>query len=216
MKGDRIYQFAKITQPSAINFANSKNININILADLSLNYQLVNALAGGGAGGLDAVLKGGSGAKDILLNAITGGIKGAKDKGSAADFRTISIKLTGKVDSPSFSILKIGGTTVENIKKQAQDQETKKLQTEQDAKAKAAAVKDQAQEKAKEKAKEVKTKVNENKEKLADKAADKIADVMSKGSGNSKKEQNKDKIKENINKGLEKGLNNLFNKPKKK
>ncbi|MBR1601943.1 MAG: hypothetical protein IJ667_00705 [Synergistaceae bacterium] len=227
VKNDRIYKFAKLTSDSAINFANSKNITLNILADLSLNYQLVNALAGGGAGGLDAVLKGGSGAKDILLNAISGGIKGAKDKGSAADFRTISIKLTGKADSPSFSILKIGDTTVDNIKKQAQEQETKKIQAEQDAKAKAAAAKEQAKEKAKEKAKEVKAKVNEKKDKLVDKAADKIADVISKGSSknnvkassqtnSNSKQETKDKIKENINKGIEQGLNNLFNKSKKK
>ena len=226
VKNDRIYKFAKLTQDSAINFSNTKNITLNILADLSLNYQLVNALAGGGAGGLDAVLNGGTAAKDILLNAISGGLKGAKEKGANADFRTISIKLSGKANSPSFNILKIGETTIDSMKKQAQEADAKKTAEEQ-AKAKAAEAKAKAQEKAKEAQAKVKEKINENKNKIVDKAADKLADVITKGSNNkvkagsdnnskSKKEQTKDKIKESINNEIEKGLGNLFNRKKKK
>ena len=226
VKNDRIYKFAKLTQDSAVNFSNTKNITLNILADLSLNYQLVNALAGGGAGGLDAVLNGGTAAKDILLNAISGGLKGAKEKGANADFRTISIKLSGKATSPSFNILKIGETTIDSMKKQAQEADAKKTAEEQ-AKAKAAEAKAKAQEKAKEAQAKVKEKINENKNKIVDKAADKLADVITKGSNNkvkagsnnnskSKKEQTKDKIKESINNEIEKGLGNLFNRKKKK
>lgn len=226
VKNDRIYKFTKLTQDSAINFSNTKNITLNILADLSLNYQLVNALAGGGAGGLDAVLNGGTAAKDILLNAISGGIKGAKEKGSVSDFRTISIKLSGKANSPSFNILKIGDTTIDSMKKQAQEADAKKTAEEQ-AKAKAAEAKAKAQEKAKEAQAKVKEKINENKNKIVDKAADKLADVITKGSNNkvkagsdnnskSKREQTKDKIKESINNEIDKQLGNFFNRKKKK
>ncbi|MBQ3377544.1 MAG: hypothetical protein IJG62_04655, partial [Synergistaceae bacterium] len=234
VKNDRIYKFAKLTQDSAINFSNTKNITLNILADLSLNYQLVNALAGGGAGGLDAVLNGGTAAKDILLNAISGGLKGAKEKGSISDFRTISIKLSGKANSPSFNILKIGETTIDSMKKQAQEADAKKTAEEQ-AKAKAAEAKAKAQEKAKEAQAKVKEKINEKKDKIVDKAADKLADVITKGSKNkvkagsdnnsnnkrkqasqNSKQQTKDKIKESINNEIEKGLGNLFNRKKKK
>ncbi|MBQ9564891.1 MAG: hypothetical protein IJU98_04825 [Synergistaceae bacterium] len=125
--GDPIYIYAKLTQDGSINFS-GKEPTLNLMAEGQVNYQLINALVGGGKGGLAGlgnVIKGGAkGLEDGLKQILGGGLSGAKEQGSTGDYRTVSLKISGKVASPSFSNLKIGESTLKDKAKDKKMQES--------------------------------------------------------------------------------------------
>ncbi|MCR4817817.1 MAG: hypothetical protein K5841_02535 [Fretibacterium sp.] len=211
-KNNPLYLYAKLPQDGAVNFDST----LNITAEGSLNYQLVNALVGGGKGsfeGLASVLKGGKGLEDSLKQVLGGGWKGAKEAGSEADFRVVSLKITGKASSPSFSNIKVSGST----RKDAGASQKKDEQA--------------AQQKQKPAAPTQPVKKDEVVKKASDKAADKLIDAIIPGSGKQtpaqpqgnkgtqqaqqeqkkdKKEEIRDKLKEDLSRELQKGLGGLF------
>ncbi|MBQ7216718.1 MAG: hypothetical protein IJS39_12135, partial [Synergistaceae bacterium] len=118
-KNDPMYQYAKLTQNGTINFG-GKDVTLDLLTESSINYQLINAIQGGSAGGLQALFKGGvSNWQDGLKAFLSGGLAGAEKAASTGDFRIVNLKISGKAASPSFSGLKIGPST---LKPQTQTQ----------------------------------------------------------------------------------------------
>ena len=113
-KNDALYKYAKLTKDGVINFS-GKDVTIDFTAEGNINYQLINAIQGGSAGGLEALLKGGTATlQDGLKTFLSGGLKGAEKVASTGDFRTMSMRISGKAASPSFSNLKIGASTLKN------------------------------------------------------------------------------------------------------
>ena len=106
-EGDPLYRYARLAEDGAIKFDKT----LYLVAEGNVNFQLINALAGGALGGAGALLQGGarqlatgSGLEDLLKGALQGGKQG----GSAADFRDVTVKVTGKADSPSVTLIKVG------------------------------------------------------------------------------------------------------------
>ena len=109
---DPMYQYAKLTQNGTIDFG-GKDVTLNLMTESSINYQLINAIQGGSAGGLQALFKGGvSNWQDGLKAFLSGGISGAEKAASTGDFRIVNLKISGKAASPSLSGLKIGPSTL--------------------------------------------------------------------------------------------------------
>jgi len=109
-KGDPLYRYAKLASDGVINF--DKTLNVPI--ELMVNYQLVNALTGGGTGALGGLLEGGANVADTLKQALGGGLEGAQKGGARADFRTVTLTLKGRADAPSVKDLKIGASTLKD------------------------------------------------------------------------------------------------------
>ena len=113
-KNDALYKYAKLTKDGVVNF-NGKDVTIDFTAEGNINYQLINAIQGGSAGGLASLLTGGTATlQDGLKTFISGGLKGAEKVASTGDFRIMSMRISGKAASPSFSNLKIGASTLKN------------------------------------------------------------------------------------------------------
>ena len=173
------------------------------MTESSINYQLINAIQGGGIGGLQALFKGGAANfKDGLQAFLQGGLTGAQEKGSAGDFRVVNLKVSGKAASPSFSGLKIGGSTLKA--QEDKNSEGKKTQIQQAV---------QNTQKA----------IQKKGDDLIDKTLDKIlpgskktttanSAQTQKQTREQKKEELKEKAKEELKKGLQKGLGGLFKK----
>ncbi|MBQ7544342.1 MAG: hypothetical protein IJT02_05290 [Synergistaceae bacterium] len=126
-KNDPMYRYAKLTQNGTIDFG-GQEATLNFLTESVINYQLINALQGGGKGGLEALFKGGvSNLQDGLKAFLQGGLAGAEKTAATGDFRTVNLKISGKAASPSFSGLKIGPSTVKT-QTPAQTQSTDKKQ----------------------------------------------------------------------------------------
>ena len=111
--GDPIYRYARLAEDGTIKFDKS----LYLLAEGNVNFQLVNALTGGALGGAGALLQGGvkqlttgAGLEGILKGALQGGHQG----GASADFRDVTVKITGKADSPSVSLVKVGPSSRTN------------------------------------------------------------------------------------------------------
>ena len=113
-KNDALYSYAKLIKDGVVNFS-GKDPTIDFTAEGNINYQLINAIQGGGAGGLASLLSGGTATlQEGLKTFISGGLKGASQSGSTGDYRIMSIRVHGKAASPSFSNLKIGESTLKN------------------------------------------------------------------------------------------------------
>jgi translocation and assembly module TamB len=109
---DPIYKSAKLAEDGTVTF----DKKIYFVMDANVNFQLINALAGGAIGGVDALIKGGGGVQDIfsgknLESALKGAISGGQEQGRNADFRDVTAKATGTFDKPSVSLLKVGPST---------------------------------------------------------------------------------------------------------
>lgn len=116
-KNDALYKYAKLTKDGVVNFG-GKDVTIDFTAEGNINYQLINALRGGSSGGFEALLKGGvSNFEDGLKTFLSAGLKGAEKLGSTGDFRIMSMRISGKAVSPSFSELKIGASTLKEPEK---------------------------------------------------------------------------------------------------
>lgn len=218
-KNDPLYKYARLTNDGVINFNDPKNITLNITADLNVNYQLINALIGGGKGGLEALL--GGNAKNIqegLLQILGGGLKGAKEKGSVSDYRTITVKISGKAASPSFSIVKIGDTTIKeaenkNNNKNNQNQAANKNDNKADNKAQGAKnaqqtqnnkpsaknVKENVKNNVKNAQNAVKTKASEASKKAAEKLVDAILPTNKKNTKNNSASSTAQQAQQNQN-----------------
>ena len=107
---DPLYRYARIASDGVVNF--DKTLNVPI--ELMVNYQLVNALTGGGTGALGGLLEGGTNVADTLKQALGGGLEGAQKGGARADFRTVTLTLKGKADAPSVKDLKIGPSALKD------------------------------------------------------------------------------------------------------
>jgi len=105
---DPIYRSARLTEDGVITFDN----RISFVVEADVNFQLVNALAGGVAGGVDALLRGGS-VQNIfsggnLESALRGVISGGREQGRTADFRDVTARVGGTFESPSVSLVRVG------------------------------------------------------------------------------------------------------------
>lgn len=211
-KNDPIYKYAKLTQNGAIDFS-GKDITMNLMTESSVNYQLINALQGGTKGGLETVLKGGiTNIQDGLKAFLSGGMKEAGKAASTGDFRTVTLKISGKAASPSFSSLKIGPTTLK-----AQEQKTGTTTTNVNANTGTKAV----QEKVQQKTQQVQKALTEKASNTVNKAVEAIIPSKAKNNNTQKvsagtkqntgtKEKVTEKVKEELTKGLKKGLGGLF------
>ena len=213
VKNDALYKYAKLSQNGTVDFS-GKDVTINFMTESSINYQLINALQGGGVGGLQALFKGGtSSLKDGLQAFLQGGVTGAQEKGSSGDFRTVALKISGKAASPSFSGLKIGESTLKAQEKS--DSKNNKTQTQTPTK------------------QNVQEAVQKKGEQIIDKTLDKLLPGSKKTQTNTatqnknasqstkqtqtqkqtreqKKEEIKERAREELKKGLQKGLGGLF------
>ena len=226
-QNDPLYRYAKITPDGAFNFDKTLHIPVEAV----VNYQLINALTGGGKGaleGLSGVVKGGVNLADTLKQTIGGGMKGAQEGGAKADFRTVTLTVKGKADSPSIANLKIGESTLKSDDTGAASADRTPAGSATatgQQKAEPAPAKDPADGKAREEKSVT--------DQIADKVMDAIIpskkedapgqpeadrqgqpDAVSEDSTPPKnpREEMKDKLKEELGKELKKGLGDLFRK----
>jgi hypothetical protein len=108
---DPIYKSASLAEDGSFTF----DKKLYFVADMNVNFQLVNALSGGAIGGAEALVKGGS-VQDILRgknleSALKGALGGAKESSKNADFRDVTAKITGTAGKPSVALVKVGPST---------------------------------------------------------------------------------------------------------
>ena len=204
VKNDALYKYAKLIQNGVIDFS-GKKITMNFLTESSVNYQLINAIQSGTKGGIQSLLKGGvSGFEDNVKAFLTGGLSEAKKSASTGDFRTITLRIHGNVDSLSFSDLKIGESTLK-------PQETK---TETQEQAKPKDIKEAVKERLNEKLKEVlpdsvkKTLKNDTPSKSTQTQTQ--SQTQTQTQPQSTRQKIEDRVKEELQKGIQKGLGELF------
>ena len=216
-KNDALYKYAKLTKDGVINFG-GKDVTMDFTAEGNINYQLINAIQGGSSGGIDALLKGGAASFQEGLKAfITGGLKKAEEVASTGDFRVMSIRISGKAASPSFSALKIGpstlktqqkastadATTKESLKEKAVESvinvlvPESKVINKKSIDVKGTNVKAKTKEKVDNAKTSVKKKVDDKKTEVKQKVEEKKTEV-------------KQKVEDELKKNLKKGLGGLF------
>jgi len=108
-ENDPLYKYAQIEGP--VTYAG----DLNLTGDGNMNFQLINIAAGGALGAAGAVAGGninellsGKGLESILTQTAGRGIAAGKQ----ADFRDVSFKIGGNADKPSFSIVKVGPSSI--------------------------------------------------------------------------------------------------------
>jgi hypothetical protein len=108
---DPLYRSAVLAEDGSVTLDAAKKLHF--LADLSVNFQLINALTGGVAGGADTLIKGGTdiggNLEDILKGAVNTGI----ERGKNADFRNATVKVTGTSEKPAYAVVKIGSSAAQ-------------------------------------------------------------------------------------------------------
>ena len=202
-KNDPMYRYAKLTQNGTIDFS-GQDVTLNLLTESSINYQLINAIQGGGKGGLEALFKGGtSNLKDGLKTFLSGGLSGAEKAASTGDFRVVNLKISGKAASPSFSGLKIGASTV---KTQTSTQSADKTQNSQSFKEKLI---DRAVDAV---APGLKKQTTSPAPAATTPKINPETKTQTQPQDKSTKKQIEDKVKQELQKRLPKGLGGLFNK----
>ena len=185
-KNDALYKYAKLIKDGVINFG-GKDVTMDFTAEGSINYQLINAIKGGSAGGLSSLLTGGTASlQDGLKTFISGGLKGAEKTASTGDFRIMSMRISGKAASPSFSNLKIGESTLKNQTQNAENASKENVNADNKNN------------------KKTDTK-QEVKEKFEDKVIDSLINVVAPKTQNQNK--NSDSSKSNLNSAQEKQEN---------
>ncbi|MBQ6919054.1 MAG: hypothetical protein IJQ74_01880, partial [Synergistaceae bacterium] len=206
VKNDALYKYAKLIQNGVIDFS-GKKITMNFLTESSVNYQLINAIQSGTKGGIEALLNGGvSGFEDNVKAFLTGGLSEAKKSASTGDFRTVTLRIHGNVDSLSFSDLKIGESSLK-------PQETK---TETQNQAKPKDIKEAVKETLNEKLKEVlpdsvkKTLKNDTPSKSTQTQTQSQTQTQTQTQPQSTRQKIEDRVKEELQKGIQKGLGELF------
>ncbi|MDO4786481.1 MAG: translocation/assembly module TamB domain-containing protein [Fretibacterium sp.] len=105
--GDPLYRYARLAEDGTIKFDKT----LYLMLEGNVNFQLLNALAGGALGGAGALLQGG--AKQLTTGAgfeglLKGALQGGRQGGAEADFRDVTAKVSGKAESPSVSLVKVG------------------------------------------------------------------------------------------------------------
>jgi translocation and assembly module TamB len=105
---DPVYKSAKLVEDGKVTF----DKKLDITADVNVNFQLVNALLGGTAGGVEALLKGGNLSNvfsgQSLESVLKGAISSGREQGKDADFRDVTAKVAGTFEKPSVSLVKVG------------------------------------------------------------------------------------------------------------
>ena len=115
---DPLYKYVQIEGP--ITYAGG----LNLTGDGDMNFQLINAVAGGVLGAAGAVAGGGN-INDLLSGrGLEGLLRQAVGTGSTtgrqADFRDVSFKVGGNVENPSFSIVSVGASKLPSSAPQQQ------------------------------------------------------------------------------------------------
>jgi hypothetical protein len=106
--GDPLYRSAVLTEDGSVTLDATKKLYF--LADLSVNFQLINALTGGAAGGADALIKGGTDIRGNLEDILKGAVSTGIERGKDADFRNATVKVTGTSEKPSYAVVKVGSS----------------------------------------------------------------------------------------------------------
>ncbi|MCL2684240.1 MAG: hypothetical protein FWE55_03255, partial [Synergistaceae bacterium] len=104
-EGDPLYKYVRVEGP--VTYSG----DLNLAGDGNMNFQLINAAAGGVLGAAGAVGGGnigdilaGRGLDEILRQAVEGG----SSAGRQADFRDVSFRVGGNTEKPTFSVVKVG------------------------------------------------------------------------------------------------------------
>ncbi|GHS88457.1 hypothetical protein AGMMS49957_10020 [Synergistales bacterium] len=105
---DPLYKSAVLTRDGTVTLDDAAKLDFD--ADINVNLQLLNALTGGAAGGIEALDKGGN-VLGNLEDALKGALGAVVKQGSNADFRVASVRIGGTKDKPSVRVLKIGQST---------------------------------------------------------------------------------------------------------
>ena len=116
-QNDPIYHSARLAEDGSVTF----DKKLYFVADLNVNFQLLNALAGGALGGLEALVKSG-GKLDIgkqLGTILEGAVGGGREQGKDADFRDATVKVTGTSAKPAFAVVKVGPSSKQDSKQDA-------------------------------------------------------------------------------------------------
>jgi hypothetical protein len=106
---DPLYKYVQVEGP--VTYAG----DLNLTGDGNMNFQLINAAAGGVLGAAGAIAGGnigdilsGRGLEEILRQALEGG----SSAGRQMDFRDISFKVGGNTQNPSFSVARVGSSNL--------------------------------------------------------------------------------------------------------
>ncbi len=189
---DPIYTYAKLTQNGIIDFRGS-DVRLDLAPELNINYQLINAIQGGTKGGLEAILKNGvKGLENSIKTFLSGGMKEAEKTASTGDFRVVTLKISGKAASPSFSSLKIGPSTLKAQQNNSSDTNTNAQKQE--------SLKDKIIDRT------IETLIPDKKTQTQN------AQPQQQNQKQSTRQKVEEKVKEEVKKGLQKGLGGLFKK----
>ncbi len=113
-KDNPMYTYAKLSKNGTIDFS-GKSVKMDLMTESNINYQLINALRIGSKGGLETLFNGGTvDLKSGLKAFLTDGVKEAAKASTSKDFRIVSLRIHGPVDSLSYSSLKVGDTTIKD------------------------------------------------------------------------------------------------------
>ena len=106
---DPLYSYAQVEGP--VTYAG----DLNLTGDANVSFQLINIITGGVLGAAGAVAGGninqilsGKGLESVLTQAVGRGAAAGQQK----DFRDVSFKVGGNIDEPTFSIVKVGPSTL--------------------------------------------------------------------------------------------------------
>jgi hypothetical protein len=117
-QNDPLYRSARLAEDGSVTF----DKKLYFVADLNVNFQLLNALAGGAVGGVEALIKSG-GKLDVgkqLGTLLEGAVSGGREQGKDADFRDATVKVTGTSAKPALTIVKVGPSSKQDTKRDQQ------------------------------------------------------------------------------------------------
>jgi translocation and assembly module TamB len=118
-QNDPLYRSARLAEDGTVTF----DKKLYFVADLNVNFQLLNALTGGAAGGLEALI--GSGGVNVgkqLESLLKGAVAGGREQGKEADFRDATVKVTGTSVKPAIAIVKVGPSSKQDPRQKQREE----------------------------------------------------------------------------------------------
>jgi hypothetical protein len=106
-QNDPLYRSARLAEDGSVTF----DKKLYFVADLNVNFQLLNALLGGAVGGAEALIKNGANIGGQIGNILESALSGGKEQGKEADFRDATVKVTGTSVKPAFAVVKVGSSS---------------------------------------------------------------------------------------------------------
>jgi translocation and assembly module TamB len=106
-QNDPLYRSARLAEDGSVTF----DKKLYFVADLNVNFQLLNALLGGAVGGAEALIKNGANIGGQIGNILESALSGGREQGKEADFRDATVKVTGTSVKPAFAVVKVGSSS---------------------------------------------------------------------------------------------------------